>query len=123
MRFGYEPLPSATSAWISTSNGRLPSHATELARSGDTFLVNGSANIRELNRSQNWELPTDGPKTLNGLILELLETIPDAKTCMKINGYPIEIIESDGKRIRSVRIAARIENRQPKARTPRPTRL
>jgi len=58
----------------------------------DTFLVDATANIRELNRSQDWELPTDGPKTLNGLIVELLETIPKPSTCLKVNGYPIEIV-------------------------------
>ncbi len=74
----------------------------------DTFLVDATVNIRELNRSQGWELPTDGPKTLNGLIVELLETIPEASTCLKINGYPIEIIESDDNRIRSVRVGQRL---------------
>jgi len=73
-----------------------------------TFLVNGAANVRELNRSQGWDLPTDGPKTLNGLILELLETIPDSSTCLSIRGYPIEIVETDGNRIRSVRISERV---------------
>jgi len=74
----------------------------------DTFLVDATVNIRELNRSQGWDLPTDGPKTLNGLIVELLETIPEASTCLKINGYPIEIIESDENRIRSVRVGERL---------------
>ncbi|MDJ0905497.1 MAG: HlyC/CorC family transporter [Woeseiaceae bacterium] len=75
----------------------------------DSWIVDGSANIRDLNRSQDWELPTDGPKTVNGLILELLETIPQPRTCLKIAGYPIEIVESDDTRIRSVRIGQRIE--------------
>lgn len=73
----------------------------------DTFLVDAAANIRELNRSQDWELPTDGPKTLNGLIVELLETIPEPNTCMKISGYPIEIVETDENRVRSVRVGQR----------------
>ena len=47
-----------------------------VSEGSNTFLVDATANIRELNRSQNWDLPTDGPKTLNGLIVELLETIP-----------------------------------------------
>lgn len=75
----------------------------------DTFLVDAAANIRELNRSQDWELPTDGPKTLNGLIVELLETIPEPSTCMKISGYPIEIVETDENRVRSVRVGQRLE--------------
>jgi len=74
----------------------------------DFYLVSATANIRELNRAQGWELPTEGPKTLNGLIVELLETIPEPTTCLKINGYPIEIIASDENRIRTVRIGKRI---------------
>ncbi len=70
----------------------------------DTFLVDATANIRELNRSQDWELPTEGPKTLNGLIVELLETIPPPGTNLKISGYPIEIVETDDNRVRTVRI-------------------
>ena len=75
----------------------------------DSFLVDATANIRELNRSQDWELPTDGPKTLNGLIVEMLETIPKPDTCLKINGYPIEIVEADDNRIRSVRVGQRVK--------------
>ena len=75
---------------------------------GDCYLVDAAINIRELNRVQGWELPIDGPKTLNGLIVELLETIPPVTACLKIDGYPIEIIESDNNRIRTVRIAPRI---------------
>ena len=69
-----------------------------------SFIVDASAHIRELNRSQGWELPTDGPKTLNGLIVEMLETIPEPGVCLEIGAYPIEIIATDDKRIRSVRI-------------------
>lgn len=69
-----------------------------------TFLIDGTANIREVNRIQNWALPTDGPKTINGLIVELLETIPEPNTCLMVAGYPIEIVETDDNRIRSVRI-------------------
>ena len=80
----------------------------DVVREGaDSFLVNGTANIRELNRAQGWDLPTDGPKTLNGLILELLETIPEPSTCLKISGYPLEIVASDGNRVRTVRIGPR----------------
>lgn len=74
-----------------------------------TYLVDAGANIRDLNRTQGWDLPTDGPKTLNGLIVELLEAIPEPTECVKINGYPIEIIESDDNRIRSVRIGKRLD--------------
>jgi Mg2+/Co2+ transporter CorB len=73
----------------------------------DSFLVDASANIREVNRSQDWQLPTDGPKTINGLIVEFLETIPQPGTSLNIDGYPIEIVEADDNRIRSVRIGER----------------
>ena len=75
--------------------------------SKDTFLVDATANIRELNRSQDWALPTDGPKTLNGLIVERLETIPPTGTCLKVDGYPIEIVEADENRVRTVRVSPR----------------
>jgi Mg2+/Co2+ transporter CorB len=73
----------------------------------DTFLVDAAANIRELNRTQEWELPTDGPKTLNGLIVERLETIPPTGTSLNVAGYPIEIVEADENRVRTVRIGPR----------------
>jgi len=80
----------------------------DVVRDGaDTWIVNGTANIRELNRSQDWSLPTDGPKTLNGLIVELLETIPKPTTCLNVNGYPIEILASDNNRVRTVRVGPR----------------
>jgi magnesium and cobalt exporter, CNNM family len=73
----------------------------------DTYIVDATANIRELNRSQDWDFSTDGPKTLNGLIVENLETIPVPATCLKIDGYPIEIVETEDNRVRTVRVGAR----------------
>ena len=72
------------------------------------FLVVGAANVRELNRTQGWELPTEGPKTLSGLIVETLETIPEPGTQIKISGYPMKIVASDDKRVLSVRIYERV---------------
>jgi len=86
--------------------------ADVVQESNDSWLVDGAANIRELNRTQGWSLPTDGPKTINGLIVERLETIPAPKTCLKIDGYPIEIVASDDNRVRTVRVGPR---RQPSA--------
>ncbi len=77
--------------------------------SATSFLVDATANIRELNRAQDWELPTDGPKTINGLIVEELETIPPPGTCLTANGYPIEIVEVDDNRVRLVRVRPREE--------------
>lgn len=70
------------------------------------YLINGMTNIREMNRVMDWSLPTDGPKTLNGLILEYLETIPSPGTCLKIEQYPIEIVQSDDNRVQTARIFA-----------------
>lgn len=57
---------------------------------GET-LVDGAISIRTLNKSLGWTLPTSGPKTLNGLITEALETIPDNPTCLKLHGHRFEI--------------------------------
>lgn len=69
-----------------------------------TYLVSGTASIRDLNRAFNWNLPTDGPKTLNGLILEHLETIPQPGTSLRIAGYPIEIVQTRGNAVKVARI-------------------
>ena len=76
-----------------------------------TFLVNGTANIRELNRVMHWDLPTIGAKTLNGVILEYLETIPESGTGLKIESYPIEIIEMRENRVQLARIYINDESR------------
>jgi Mg2+/Co2+ transporter CorB len=59
-----------------------------------------------MNRVMNWNLPTDGPKTLNGLILEHLEMIPESGATLTIDGYPIEILDAAGNRVRTARIHA-----------------
>ena len=69
-----------------------------------TYLVDGSANIRELNRAMHWELPTGGPKTMNGLITEHLGAIPEPGTSLMIVGYPIEIMQTAGNTVRIARI-------------------
>ncbi|MDB2385768.1 CNNM domain-containing protein, partial [Shewanella sp.] len=69
-----------------------------------SFLVEASINIRELNKEMDWHFPIDGPKTLNGLILEHLEEIPTVKTSMRIAGYPIEVIELGDNMVKTVRV-------------------
>jgi Mg2+/Co2+ transporter CorB len=69
-----------------------------------TFLVDGSITIRELNKALQWDLPTEGPKTLNGLILEYLEHIPDPGTSLLIADYPIEIVQTTGSAVKTVHI-------------------
>lgn len=77
-----------------------------------SFLVDGSANIRELNRIMQWELPTNGPKTLNGMITEYLETIPEAGTSLRLNGYPIEVVQTSSSSVKTVRIDPSYKTRQ-----------
>ncbi|MFT5755499.1 MAG: Mg2+/Co2+ transporter CorB [Alteromonadaceae bacterium] len=69
-----------------------------------SYLVDGSATIRDINKEMNWHFPSDGPKTLNGLILEYLEDIPQANISVRISGYPIEIIDVNANMIITVRI-------------------
>ena len=57
-----------------------------------SYLVDGSMMIRELNRRLKWELPTEGPKTLSGLILEEIQTIPDTNVGLSIENYRIETV-------------------------------
>jgi Mg2+/Co2+ transporter CorB len=68
------------------------------------WLVNASANIRALNRSMGWQLPDLGPKTLNGLLLEKLEHIPEPGTALRIGGYEFEILQTLDNSIRTVRM-------------------
>jgi len=68
-----------------------------------SYLVDAGITIRELNRLMQWELPTEGPKTLNGLIIEFMETIPEEGTSIKLHGYPLEIIQSDQSAVKLVK--------------------
>ena len=67
-------------------------------------LVDGSANLRELNRKLELALPTDGPKTLNGLILEHLQDIPETGVSMKIADTPIEVVQTQDRMVRTARL-------------------
>ena len=69
-----------------------------------SFLVEGSASIRELNKEMDWHLPMDGPRTLNGAILEYLEEIPQPNISVRLAGYPIEILEVENNMVKMARI-------------------
>ncbi|MCA4964851.1 HlyC/CorC family transporter [Pseudomonas sp. Y24-6] len=66
------------------------------------LMIEGAASIRELNKSLGWHLPSDGPKTLNGLVTEALETIPESSVCLKIGRYRLEILETEDNRVTQV---------------------
>ena len=67
-------------------------------------IVAGSMPLRELNRWLHLTLPTDGPKTLNGLILEILEEIPDGDVCVKIGDVMLEVMRSDDQAVRTAKL-------------------
>ncbi|NMH64778.1 HlyC/CorC family transporter [Shewanella salipaludis] len=69
-----------------------------------SYLIDASINIRDLNKEMKWDFPTDGPKTLNGLILEYLEEIPAPNTSLRLAGYPIEIVDVADNMIKTVRV-------------------
>ncbi|MGJ7513337.1 HlyC/CorC family transporter [Pseudomonas baetica] len=66
------------------------------------LVIDGAASIRDLNKSLGWHLPSDGPKTLNGLVTEALETIPESAVCLKIGRYRLEILETEDNRVTRV---------------------
>lgn len=70
-----------------------------------SFIVDGSATIRTINKTLSWNLPTSGPKTLNGLITEALESIPDTSVCLKIHKHQMEIRQIKDNVVKTVRIS------------------
>jgi len=68
-----------------------------------TYIIDGSATVRDLNRALDWELPTEGPRTLSGLLIEFLEFIPDTTLGVRFDSYRLEILAIQDNRIRSVK--------------------
>jgi len=84
--------------------GELVAEEADVKELNDgSFLVDASVTVRELNRITQWDLPTEGPKTLNGLIIEYMETIPEAGVSVRLHGYPLEIIKCDENAIKQVK--------------------
>ena len=77
----------------------------EIARkqSDGSYLIDASITVRELNRVMDWSLPTEGPKTLNGLIIDFMETIPKSGTSIKLQGHPLEIIKRNENAVKLVK--------------------
>jgi len=67
-----------------------------------SVLVDGRMALRELNRQMDWDLPTDGPRTLSGLIVEYLESIPQSSVGCRIGGYPMEVLHVEGNAVSEV---------------------
>ncbi len=86
-----------------TSNMTQPDENIFPQRDG-SYIIDGGTSVREINKSLQWTLPTDGPKTLSGLMLEYLESFPDAKAGMIIDNYRLEILELQGTVVKAVRV-------------------
>ena len=69
-----------------------------------SYLINASITVRELKRSFDWNLPIDGPKTLNGLVLEHMEDIPQSGTSLMLYDYPVEIMQTHHNTIKTVKL-------------------
>jgi Mg2+/Co2+ transporter CorB len=70
----------------------------------NTYIASGSSNLRDLNRLLGLQLPTDGPRTLNGLLIDILEEIPDNHISLKVAGCVMEVMQFDQQSIKTVRI-------------------
>jgi Mg2+/Co2+ transporter CorB len=95
-----------------TTDPSAVTHKDVSQDSAGNWLVNASATIRALNRTLGWQLPALGPRTLNGLLLEKLETIPTPGTALRIGNYDFEILQIADNAIRTVRVRP-VPNAQP----------
>ncbi len=86
-----------------TTDPATVTHKHVHRESPGVFIVNAGATVRAINRSLGWQLPTDGPKTLNGLLVEKLETIPAAGDTVAIGDYLFEVVQTAENAIRTVR--------------------
>ena len=82
-----------------------PSLAEEVMPQNDgSVLVDGSANVREINKAFNWTLPEDGARTINGMLLEALEEIPQVQRKVQIGHYAVEILDVQDNMVKQTRI-------------------
>lgn len=88
---------------FTTTMAPAPSESVTQESDG-VYVVDGSANLRELNKEMNWDFPIDGPKTLSGLIIEQFGDIPDSRLCLRLGGYPVELVEVGDTMIKQARV-------------------
>lgn len=82
-----------------------PTLAEEVTPQNDgSVIIDGSANVREINKAFNWHLPEDDARTVNGIILEALEEIPVAGTRVRIGQYDIDILDVQDNMIKQVQV-------------------
>ena len=90
---------------VGEMSGNTKEEDQDIHRQEDgSYFIDGTANIRDVNKSLDWDLPTDGPKTINGLMTEVLESIPDANVCLTIGRYRIETLQVTANLIKTIRI-------------------
>lgn len=95
-----------------TTDMLLPSQDIHPQEDG-SFVIDGSAAIRDINKQLQWKLPADGPKTLNGVITEQLESIPESAVCLTIGMYRLEILQTKDNMVKSVRVSSRLDQPKP----------
>ena len=91
----------------------VPGMDDEISKESDgSYLVRGNAYLRDINRQLQWTLPTDRAKTVNGLIIDQLEDIPEAATCFKTGDYTVEIVQTRDTSVHVARLKKlNLENR------------
>jgi len=88
-----------------------PTHFDLTPLDDGSYLVDAGMSPRALNRLLNWQLPTGGPKTVGGLVLEVMESIPEPGTCMLINDHPVEVVKTANNRLKTVIIKPALQRR------------
>jgi Mg2+/Co2+ transporter CorB len=101
---GLVTLEDIIEEMIGKFTSTLPSAAPLAWEEGGSATADGAMPVREVNRALGLELPTDGPKTLSGLIVEHLQDLPEADVSIKIGEVPLEIVHAQGRTIKTVRI-------------------
>lgn len=91
------------------TDDRRPENQDIHPQDDGSYFIDGSATIRDINKAMEWQLPVDGPKTLNGLITEQLEFIPDTNICLTIGQHRIETIQMQDNLIKMARVSAPME--------------
>ena len=79
-------------------------HRAIHAEKGGSFVVAGSTPLRTVNRRLGWSLPTDGPRTLSGAIVEYLEAIPQPGTALQLHGHAVEVLQTAENTVRTARM-------------------
>ena len=81
------------------------SHKDMLPQPDGSWVIDGSTSIRDINRQLHWQLPLNGPRTLNGLIIDTLETIPESSLSLRIGKYMIEVLQVRDNTVKTAKLA------------------